>query len=374
MAVRDDDPVALREHPDFPESQAPAPRANADLLGNAEAERSLAQAAADGTLAGAWLIGGPEGIGKATLAYRLARHLLAGGGNDLFGGAADTLAIDEAEPAFARVAGGSHGDLLTVELGLNKQGKKRTEIVVEDIRRLEPFFRQSAGEGGWRIAVIDGADLMNRNAANAALKLIEEPPRQSLVILVSHTPAKLLPTIRSRCRKLNLRPLKDEQAAVLLERFLPDMAEEDRLPLARLSGGSPGRAMRLEQMGGLDLYREIMALMADAPHMDPAALHALADRLGRSGQAPACRTALDFLSAWLAGLVRYASEPDTPLNTVVTGEEALISRFAARGNLEHWVDVWEKITRLRDRADSLNLDRKQVVLAVFGAVEAAVRT
>ena len=374
MAVRDDDPVALREHPDFPESQAPAPRANADLLGNAEAERSLAQAAADGTLAGAWLIGGPEGIGKATLAYRLARHLLAGGGNDLFGGAADTLAIDEAEPAFARVAGGSHGDLLTVELGLNKQGKKRTEIVVEDIRRLEPFFRQSAGEGGWRIAVIDGADLMNRNAANAALKLIEEPPRQSLVILVSHTPAKLLPTIRSRCRKLNLRPLKDEQAAVLLERFLPDMAEEDRLPLARLSGGSPGRAMRLEQMGGLDLYREIMALMADAPHMDPAALHALADRLGRSGQAPACRTALDFLSAWLAGLVRYASRPDTPLNTVVTGEEALISRFAARGNLEHWVDVWEKITRLRDRADSLNLDRKQVVLAVFGAVEAAVRT
>ncbi|MBN34106.1 MAG: DNA polymerase III subunit delta' [Rhodospirillaceae bacterium] len=374
MAVRDDDPVALREHPDFPESQAPAPRANADLLGNAEAERSLAQAAADGTLAGAWLIGGPEGIGKATLAYRLARHLLAGGGNDLFGGAADTLAIDEAEPAFARVAGGSHGDLLTVELGLNKQGKKRTEIVVEDIRRLEPFFRQSAGEGGWRIAVIDGADLMNRNAANAALKLIEEPPRQSLVILVSHTPAKLLATIRSRCRKLNLRPLKDEQAAVLLERFLPDMAEEDRLPLARLSGGSPGRAMRLEQMGGLDLYREIMALMADAPHMDPAALHALADRLGRSGQAPACRTALDFLSAWLAGLVRYASEPDTPLNTVVTGEEALISRFAARGNLEHWVDVWEKITRLRDRADSLNLDRKQVVLAVFGAVEAAVRT
>tara|TARA_B100000676_G_scaffold133226_1_gene132255 strand:- start:5699 stop:6823 length:1125 start_codon:yes stop_codon:yes gene_type:complete len=374
MAVRDDDPVALREHPDFPESQAPAPRANADLLGNAEAERSLAQAAADGTLAGAWLIGGPEGIGKATLAYRLARHLLAGGGNDLFGGAADTLAIDEAEPAFARVAGGSHGDLLTVELGLNKQGKKRTEIVVEDIRRLEPFFRQSAGEGGWRIAVIDGADLMNRNAANAALKLIEEPPRQSLVILVSHTPAKLLATIRSRCRKLNLRPLKDEQAAVLLERFLPDMAEEDRLPLARLSGGSPGRAMRLEQMGGLDLYREIMALMADAPHMDPAALHALADRLGRSGQAPACRTALDFLSAWLAGLVRYASRPDTPLNTVVTGEEALISRFAARGNLEHWVDVWEKITRLRDRADSLNLDRKQVVLAVFGAVEAAVRT
>jgi len=374
MAVKDDDPVDPREHPDFPESQAPAPRANADLIGHAEAERRLAAAAADGTIAGAWLLGGPFGIGKATLAYRLARHLLAGGGNDLFGEAGDSLALDEADPAFGRVAGGSHGDLLTVELGLNKQGKKRTEIVIDDVRALEPFFHQSAGEGGWRVAIIDGADLMNRNAANAALKLIEEPPRHSVVLLVSHAPARLLPTIRSRCRKLSLRPLKDEQVALLLERYMPDaVAEEDRLPLARLAEGSAGRAMQLADMGGLDLYREMMRLIAEAPRMDPAATHAMADRLGRAGQADACRTVLDFLSGWIAGLVRQGTGAGTAPLIVLPGEDALRERLAQGGNLERWVDVWEKIARLRDRADSLNLDRKQVMLAVFGALEAAAR-
>lgn len=374
MAVKDEDPVDPREHPDLPDSSAPAPRANAGLIGHADAEMRLAAAARNGTIAGAWLIGGPEGVGKATLAYRLGRHLLAGGGNDLFGGTADTLSLDEADPVFSRVAGGAHGDLMTIELGLNKQGKKRTEIVIDDIRRLEPFFHQSAGEGGWRVAVIDGAELMNRNAANAALKLIEEPPQQSVVLLVSHAPSRLLPTIRSRCRKLNLRALKAEQVALLLEQYLPALPEADRLPLARLSEGSIGRAMRLDALGGLDLYRELIGMIGQAPHMDPAALHALADRLGRYGQDAACRTALGFMGSWLARLVRSGTGAGTAPEGVVPGEAELMARLAGAGNLDRWVDVWEKVGRLRDRADSLNLDRKQVVLAAFGAVEAAART
>ncbi|MDG2479605.1 MAG: DNA polymerase III subunit delta', partial [Alphaproteobacteria bacterium] len=305
MAVKDvaADGVDPRLHPDFPESGAPSPRANSELIGHIEAEQRLARAAQDGTIAGAWLIGGPMGIGKATLAYRLARHLLADGGNDMFGGAGDSLALDEADPVFARVAGAAHGDLLTVELGLNKQGKRRTEIVVDDIRKLEPFFHQSAGEGGWRVAIIDGAELMNRNAANAALKLIEEPPKRSIVILVSHAPARLLPTIRSRCRKLHLRPLKPEQVSLLLEQHLPDVSQEDRLPLARLAEGSPGRAMRLEALGGLGLYREILGLIGEAPRIDPLALHGLADRLGGRGNDAAGYTAMDVLGAGRARLV-----------------------------------------------------------------------
>jgi DNA polymerase-3 subunit delta' len=373
MAV-DDDIVDPREHPDFPDSSAPAPRANPDLVGHGEAERRLERAAADGTIAGAWLLGGPEGIGKATLAYRLGRHLLGGGGNDLFGDAGDTLAMDEGDPVFPRVAAGAHGDLMTIEIGLNKQGKKRTEIVVEDIRRLEPFFHQSAGEGGWRVAVIDGAERMNRNAANAALKLIEEPPRQSVVLLVSHAPARLLPTIRSRCRKLNLRPLPADLVADMLGHYLPQLPERDRLPLARLSEGSVGRAMQLDALGGLDLYRELVAMMGTAPHMDPAALHAMADRLGRYGQDAACRTALGFLGSWLARLVRSRSGAEETGEAVLDDEPAIMQRLSGTGSLDRWVDVWEKVARLRDRADSLNLDRKQVVLAAFGAVETAARS
>ncbi len=373
MAV-DDEIVDPRAHPDFPESAAPAPRANPELVGHGEAERRLATASGDGTIAGAWLIGGPEGIGKATLAYRVGRHLLAGGGNYLFGDVGDMLAMDAADPVFGRIAGGAHGDLMTIEIGFDKQGKKRTEIVVEDIRRVEPFFHQSAGEGGWRVAVIDGAERMNRNAANAALKLIEEPPRRSVVLLVSHAPARLLPTIRSRCRKLHLHPLEGEQIALLLEQYLPQLSEADRLPLARLSEGSIGRAMQLDALGGLDLYRELIAMVGAEPRMDPAVLHAMADKLGRYGQDAACRTALDLLGAWLARLVRGGTGAQMTGEPVLADEPEIMARLTGSGNLDRWVDVWEKVARLRDRADSLNLDRKQVVLAAFGAVETAARS
>ena len=369
-----DDPVDPRAHPDHPASDAPAPRANPSLVGHADAERRLARAAADGTLAGAWLIGGPPGIGKATLAYRLARHLLAGGGNDLFGDAGETLAVDPGEPAFARVAGGAHADLLAVELGPNDKGRPRTEIIVDDVRRLGPFFHRSAGEGGWRVAIIDGAELMNDSAANAALKLVEEPPVRSVVLLVSHAPARLAPTIRSRCRMLHLRAPKPEQAAVLLEQYLPKLTDEERRPLARLAGGSVGRALAFDSLGGLALYRELLARIAEAPRIDPKALHDLADRLGRRGNERACRTAMGFLGDWIARLARGAADGGSGWRDIVGGERRLMERLAQAGDLERWVDVWEKVAGLRNRADSLNLDRKQVVLAAFGALEAAART
>ena len=367
--------VEPRLHDDYPDTAAPAPRANPELVGHREAERRLAEAVASGTVAGAWLLGGPAGIGKATLAYRVARHLLAGGsGADLFGASApDTLAVDEADPVFSRVATGGHGDLLSVRLGVNERsGKRRSEIVVGDVRRMAPFFHQSAGEGGWRVAIIDGAELMNSSAANAALKLIEEPPSQAVVLLVSHAPSRLLPTIRSRCRKLHLQPLKTEQVELLLASYLPDVPESDRAVLARLSEGSPGRALELDALGGVELYRELIGTLAALPHVDAGRLHAFADRVGRYGQEQACRTVLEFLAAWLARLVRGGAGGTAP-TAHVPGEAETLARFAALPGLARWVDVWEKTTRLRDRADSLNLDRKQVILAIFGALQAAAR-
>jgi len=367
--------VDPRRHDDYPDTAAPAPRANPDLIGHREAERRLVEAVASGTVAGAWMLGGPAGIGKSTLAFRLARHLLAGGsGADLFGASApDTLAVDEADPVFSRAATGGHGDLLTVRLGTNERsGKKRSEIVVGDVRRLAPFFHQSAGEGGWRIAIIDGAELMNTSAANAALKLIEEPPARAVVVLVSHAPARLLPTIRSRCRKLYLQPLETGQVEALLASYLPGVPEADRAVLARLSEGSPGRALELDAQGGVELYRELVATLAGLPHIDTEQLHAFAERIGRYGQEQACRTVLDFLAAWLARLVRGGAGGRAP-TAHVPGEAETLARFAALPGLARWVDVWEKTTRLRDRADSLNLDRKQVILAIFGALQAAAR-
>ncbi len=368
-----DDPVDIRKHPDFPELPVPAPWANEELVGHDETERRLAGLVANERIAGAWIIGGKAGIGKATLAWRLARHLLCSPGEDLFGEPPAALDFNASDPAAAWISARSHGDVLGIELTVGERGKRRREVVVDDVRRIRPFFARTAGNDGWRVAIIDDADLMNASAANAALKVIEEPPRRAVVLLVSATPSSLLATIRSRCRKLSLSPLLNEQVELLLERFLPDLPVEQRDSLARLSGGSPGRALLLAEKDGLALYREMIGLVATAPDIDPAALHRLAERLGRPGGEAAWHLAFDFLTNWSAAMIRKAAtgRDTTP---VLPEETEAMARIAGDPALERWIAVWEKVAHLRRTVQSLNLDRRQSILSVFGTLQAAVRT
>ena len=368
-----DDPVDIRKHPDFPDLPVPAPWANEELIGHDETEHQLAGLVASERIAGAWIIGGKAGIGKATLAWRLARHLLCGPGEDLFGEPPATLDFNAGDPAAAWISARSHGDVLGIELTVGERGKRRQEIVVDDARRIRPFFARTAGNDGWRVAIIDDADLMNSSAANAALKVIEEPPRRAVVLLVSAVPSSLLATIRSRCRKLNLSPLLNEQVELLLERFLPDLPAEERDWLARLSGGSPGRALMLAEKDGVALYREMIGLIAMAPNIDPAALHRLAERLGRPGGEASWHLAFDFLTNWSAAMIRKAAtgKDTTP---VLPEETEAMARIAGDPALERWIAVWEKVAHLRRTVQSLHLDRRQSILSVFGTLQAAVRT
>ena len=368
-----DDPVDIRRHPDFPELGVPAPWANEDLIGHDAAERQLAGLVADERIAGAWIIGGKAGIGKATLAWRLARHLLCGPGEDLFGEPSATLDFNAGDPAAAWISARSHGDVLGIELSVGERGRRRQEVVVDDVRRIRPFFARTASNDGWRVVIIDDADLMNESAANAALKVIEEPPRRAVVLLVSAVPSSLRATIRSRCRKLSLSPLLSEQVSLLLERFLPNLAAEERDSLARLSGGSPGRALLLAENDGLALYREMIGLVATAPDMDPAALHRLAERLARHGGEASWNLAFDFLTDWSAAMIRKAATGKAP-PPVLPEEAEAMARIAGDPALERWVAVWEKVVHLRRTVPSLNLDRGQSILSVFGALRAAVRT
>src|SRR6266446_4070113 len=236
-----------------------APRANPALVGHESAERELRRLDEAGRLPHAILLSGRRGIGKATLAFRLARFLLAksaGSSADMFGDAVESgLAIDPESGVFHRVASGGHADLLTVERAYDPRRRRlRSEIVVEDTRAIAGFFRLTAAEEGWRIVIVDGAEEMNRNAANALLKILEEPPRRALLLLVSHNPGRLLPTIRSRCRKLPLKPLGESEVVRLIGRYRPDIGYDDGRALARLAQGSIGRALDLAGAGGLDLY------------------------------------------------------------------------------------------------------------------------
>ena len=367
---------------DTPE-EPPAPRKNPYFLGHDDAVRALLDAYAGGRMAHAWLLQGPRGIGKATLAFRFARHILsdeasgAAGAGDLFAGsdAAETpedMAMDREHPVFRRVASGGHADLLVLERRPDDKGKMRSEIVVSDVRGVNGFLRMTAAEGGWRVVIVDCADDMNRNAANALLKVLEEPPARALLLLVSHNPGRLLATIRSRCRRLVLAPLAHDDITRLLALYRPDLDSEDAPALARLADGSIGRALELAEAGGLDLYRDVHNLLETLPGIDVIRLHALADRVGKVGAEEVFRTVAELLQWWLARLVRVAAggapEPDAS-----AAERALVARLTERAGLDRWLEVWEKTNRLLARAGGANLERRQVFLNAVLDLEDAAR-
>ncbi len=345
----------------------PEPRANPELIGHRQGATTLERAARSGRLPHAWLIGGPQGIGKATLAFRFARFVLAG----CPARTEAPLAIDPGHPTFRRVAAGSHADLLTVARPYDEEKKRlASEVPIDAVRRIAPFLHLTPAEGGWRVVVVDEAERMNRNSANAILKVLEEPPPAALLLLVSSNPGRLLPTIRSRCRSLALAPLPEDVLADALARHFPDLAEADRTALARLADGSLGRAAELAEVGGLELYRELVGLLGSLPALDLEHLHQLAERLGPSAADRAYRRAAELLLWWLARLVRSRARHQVPAE-VVAGEAALMRRLGQGAPLERWLAVWDKVAELFRRADGANLDHKQVMVRAFLEVGAA---
>lgn len=348
------------------------PRANPDLLGQEEAETTLFSAYAGGHLAHAWLLGGPRGIGKATLAFRFARFLLAAGDGDTVPASTTApLFVSPDHPVFRRVVSGGHADLITIERTVNdRTGKLRSEIVVDDVRRIADFFAHTAAEGGWRVAVVDGAEDMNRNAANAILKILEEPPDRAVLMLVSHNPGRLLATIRSRCRRLTLRPLADPTVASLLARWRPDLSPAEIEAAVRLADGSVGRALTELAAGVVDLHATLVSLLAGLPHLDIVGVSKLGDRLAKTGAEEQFSGACELFRRTLAAIVRRAAGAPPP--SLGRAEEEIVARLAAAASLDRWLEVWEKTESLLARADSLNLDRKQIVLTLFVAVRNAI--
>src|SRR5215469_14583121 len=281
-----------------------APRENPDLLGHENAERELRRLADGKRLPHALLLTGPRGIGKATLAFRLARFLLAQSGDRAHSG----LAVDPASNAFRRVASGGHADLLTVERAYDpRRRRRRSEIIIEDVREIAGFMRLTAAEEGWRIVIVDGAEEMNRNAANALLKILEEPPRRGLLLLVSHSSGRLLPTVRSRCRHFPLKTLPRPVVLRLLAQYRPELAGPEAEALAGLAEGSIGRAIELADACGLALYRSMLNILAQVPRVDIADLYAFADKLARPDAEEAYRANAELLSQFLARMVAAAA-------------------------------------------------------------------
>ncbi|MBL6933736.1 MAG: DNA polymerase III subunit delta', partial [Rhodospirillales bacterium] len=282
---------------------------------------------------------------------------------------ADSLYVPPDDPVFRRISGGGHGDLKAIERQFDeKKGKFKTEIVIDDVRSIGHFMSMTSSEGGWRVVIIDSADEMNRNAANAVLKVLEEPPTKAILLLVSHNPGRLLPTIRSRCRMLGLSTIDEASVCKMLKSQHPEMPSDDAVALARLSEGSIGRALDLEVEGGLELYRELLSLLETLPHLDVASLHNLAAKLGRAGGDGAFHTFGTLLLGWLGRLILSSSKGEQGGKST---EERLNVRLGNTTALASWLEVWDKINHLLARTDAINMDRRQMIIQIFLALEKA---
>lgn len=310
----------------------PKPRETPRLEGLEGAEAAFLAAVERGRLHHAWLLTGPEGVGKATFAYRAARRLLGARPEPAFG----ALGAEPEDPVFRQVAGRAHPDLLTLERE-GPDGKPRRSIPVEEARELPEFFSKSPGRAAYRVAIIDAADDLTPNAANAVLKTLEEPPERGVLFLVSHRPGALLPTIRSRCRRLVFAP-PPAQAAALWVGEQAGVTAEAALGLLKIARGAPGRAWRLAASNALEIDAAARRLVDRLPTLDPGEALGLADAFRGSDGAERFALAFDRIGAALH-------------------ERASAAALDGRGAFDHWADAWSMLGDLVGETEAINLDR-----------------
>ncbi|MBZ8132514.1 DNA polymerase III subunit delta' [Afifella sp. IM 167] len=337
----------------------PLPQESPFLFGHEEAEQQLLTAYRGNRLHHGLLLSGPVGVGKATLAFRLAKFLLAHPDRAAPDLAEITdLSIPANHALHRRVGEGGHPNVLHLQRPWDDKRKTfKTVISVETIRRIVPFLGTTAGEGAWRIVIVDGAEEMNRSAANALLKGLEEPPQATVFVLVTSRPGQLLPTIRSRCRSFHLGALDEAAIARVFEKVGAEKPSGgDLATVAVLAGGSARRALELASGNGLGLYRAIARAFAATDH---ASMQAVAE------QAAAARGAAwaefsDLVGGYLDRRVRRLPEPE---------EGASPPSLP----LARWAELWEKVARRSAEVETFNLDRRQFVLNVFETVAEAAR-
>lgn len=334
--------------PDEPDRRpgCPHPRERYDLIGHEAAETELASAIASEKLHHGWLITGPAGVGKATLAYRAARRVLGAAPEG------EGLGTNPSDPTCRRVEALSHPGLLVIRRPWDDKAKKwRAVITVDTLRRVSDFFSLSSGAGGYRVVIVDSVDELNPNSANALLKTLEEPPQKSVLFLLAHTPGKLLPTIRSRCRRLTLRAPGQDATAAWLTR---QAGISDPQGWAARGRGIPGQALALARSPASDLPGAVESLLSQLPRLDAGRVREIANRMSGKESEAARAVLMQCLIDWTMDRARRAGRKG--------------------GDPEVWTAAWRDLRSLAGAGEGLYLDPKQVALSAFSRLQDAART
>ena len=338
------------------------PKNNTYLIGHEDIEKIFLDAWKNNSLHQAWLISGPKGIGKATFAYKLARFLLSADKEK-----ADTynsLDISSSSQVFKQVSTGSNPDFKLLERGYLKterqkivkaikdgnymsdeelgELKKSSVITVDDVRTVNEFLSKKSADGRWRVVLVDSVDEMNTNSANAILKILEEPPHKTIMLLISHNPSRLLPTIRSRCAKLELKPLAGNIVASLLRRYRPDTTEDDIKKTVAIAGGSIGKAIAYIDGNAVRFYEKIYALATAGKNFKTGDMLKFCDEASSSDE---------NYELFKELVLKFLSEQAKSLNKI-----------------EETAEVFDKATKTFVETEALNLDKRQAIMCIMVAI------
>jgi DNA polymerase-3 subunit delta' len=334
----------------------PHPNAAHLLYGHEQTEQLLLRAANGNKTPHAWLFSGPKGIGKATLCYRFARYILSPNRNP------DTLDITSSSAIFEKIRSNGHGDLLVIEA---EEGS--STIKVDEARKIAHFLHMTASETSHRVVIIDSVDDMNPSAANAILKLLEEPPAHALLLLISHNPGKLLPTIRSRCRHIRMSTLSNSCVEQILHSIAPQCETNDIRQIAPLSEGSAGFSLALLAGDGLRLYHTLLDCMSSWPNLNPKTMLACATVLSDKKQDTNWALGTHCLLWLLSTLIRInAVRCTTP--TITGREEQILTPIAHGSSLEKLIELWENARQLIAQTDGVHLDKRTTILLLLDAL------
>ena len=340
-----------------------------DLFGHENAKQEILRSIAIERLPHAWLISGQKGIGKATLAFQMSYLIIQ---NNLYSHDKHPVAVDfldweknfskldQSDLVLSKILNFSHPQFLYISPEMD--GKSKPEIIVENVRKIHGFLRLTSREGGWRIVMIDSAEKMNRNAQNAVLKIIEEPPNRVAIVLVSHSEGRLLPTIRSRCRRLILRPVGVEHLKDLIKQYFPELSSKEQVNLALLANGSPGRAIELMDSNGLEFFNDIRELFYSIPEIDNTSLYQFIDRFSGKNTHETFKVAIDVINWWISNIIISAARGKPPQK--LHEEKKLFLRLGKFG-VTRWFHHKDKLEYFYKKTDILHLDKPQVILNFF---------